>query len=233
MPRDGDVDYLFKFVIVGKSSVGKSSVMMRFADDVFSESYVNTIGVDFKFKTQNIDEQKVKFQIWDTAGQERFRTITNAYYKNAQAIQIVFDLTSQSSFKEVQEYWLDQIKSHADIGVNLFQQGNKSDAENNREVSTKEAEQFAKSMNMSYFEVSAKIGENVNFAFESIAKQLIEVKKKSRKGRKNQDLGSSNCDMDIGLQQYINEIESEDEDTFDKICANTKKKTNEMVSDCC
>ena len=232
MPKDGDVDFLFKFVIVGKSSVGKSSLMMRFSDDVFSESYVNTIGVDFKFKTQSVDDKKVKFQIWDTAGQERFRTITNAYYKNAQAIQIVFDLTSQSSFIEVKEYWLEQIKSHADTGVQLFLLGNKSDRENEREVSSIDAQNFSKLLNMHYFEVSARSGEHVNAAFSSIARKLIEIKLRSRKRNNKKDLGSSSVDLDIGLQTYINENE-DDEETFDKVYANLKKKTNEAVSDCC
>ena len=80
-----EYDYLFKLVIIGNSGVGKSSVLLRFADDQFNESYITTIGVDFRFKTLSIDGKNVKLQIWDTAGQERFRTITNAYYKGAHA----------------------------------------------------------------------------------------------------------------------------------------------------
>ena len=78
-----EYDYLFKLVIVGNSGVGKSSILLRFSDDQFNESYLTTIGVDFRFKTLNIDGKTIKLQIWDTAGQERFRTITNAYYKGA------------------------------------------------------------------------------------------------------------------------------------------------------
>lgn len=76
-----EYDYLFKLVIIGNSGVGKSSLLLRFADDTFSDSYLTTIGVDFRFRTLNIDGKNVKLQIWDTAGQERFRTITSAYYK--------------------------------------------------------------------------------------------------------------------------------------------------------
>jgi len=76
-----EYDYLFKLVIIGNSGVGKSSLLLRFADDQFSESYLTTIGVDFRFRTLPIDGKNVKLQIWDTAGQERFRTITSAYYK--------------------------------------------------------------------------------------------------------------------------------------------------------
>lgn len=78
-----EYDYLFKLVIVGNSGVGKSSILLRFSDDQFNESYLTTIGVDFRFKTLKIDGKTIKLQIWDTAGQERFRTITNAYYKGA------------------------------------------------------------------------------------------------------------------------------------------------------
>ena len=76
-----EYDYLFKLVIIGNSGVGKSSLLLRFADDTFSDTYLTTIGVDFRFRTLPIDGKNVKLQIWDTAGQERFRTITSAYYK--------------------------------------------------------------------------------------------------------------------------------------------------------
>lgn len=89
-----EYDYLLKLVIIGNSSVGKSSVLLRFSDDQFSDSYLTTIGVDFRFKTLTIDGKKVKLQIWDTAGQERFRTITNAYYKGADGIVMVYDITN-------------------------------------------------------------------------------------------------------------------------------------------
>jgi Ras-related protein Rab-1A len=93
-----DADYQFKIVLVGNSSVGKSSLLKRFADDEFKDSYQATIGVDFRFKSLKVRDKLAKLQIWDTAGQERFRTITGAYYKNAQGIIVVFDLQSQKSF---------------------------------------------------------------------------------------------------------------------------------------
>lgn len=107
---------------------------MRFSDDTFTETYVNTIGVDFKFKTMNIDDRKVKFQIWDTAGQERFRTITNAYYKNAHAIVIVYDTTCESSYEEIEDYWIKEVQNYGDPGVELLLIGNKSDDTSNRQV---------------------------------------------------------------------------------------------------
>lgn len=91
-------DYVFKFVIIGSSCVGKSSILKRFADDEFEDSYISTIGIDFRFKSVVIDESFIKLQIWDTAGQERFRGITKSYYKGAQAIILVYDITNPKSF---------------------------------------------------------------------------------------------------------------------------------------
>lgn len=122
-----EYDYLFKLVIIGNSGVGKSSVLLRFADDQFNESYLTTIGVDFRFKTLPIDGKNVKLQIWDTAGQERFRTITNAYYKGADGIVITYDTTSEQSFEDVNGYWLNEVESYAEKDVDLLLLGNKSD----------------------------------------------------------------------------------------------------------
>ena len=100
-----DYDYLFKLVLIGDSGVGKSCLLLRFADDSFTDSYISTIGVDFRFRTVTIDKKTVKLQIWDTAGQERFRTITSAYYRGAHGIIMVYDVTSEESFEHVEE-WL-------------------------------------------------------------------------------------------------------------------------------
>ena len=93
-----DYDHLFKLVLIGDSGVGKSCLLLRFADDQFTESYITTIGVDFRFKTISVGGKTVKLQIWDTAGQERFRTITSAYYRGADGIVIVYDSSDRDSF---------------------------------------------------------------------------------------------------------------------------------------
>uniref|UniRef100_A0A672H509 Ras-related protein ORAB-1-like n=1 Tax=Salarias fasciatus TaxID=181472 RepID=A0A672H509_SALFA len=89
------VDYLFKLLLIGDSGVGKSCLLLRFADDSYTDSYISTIGVDFKIRTVDMDGKTVKLQIWDTAGQERFRTITSSYYRGAHGIIIVYDVTEQ------------------------------------------------------------------------------------------------------------------------------------------
>lgn len=114
--KSKEYDHLYKFVMVGDSAVGKSSLLLRFADDDFNENYMITIGVDFRFKSININQKVVKMQIWDTAGQERFRTIVNTYYKSniiinsdSHAVFLVFDLTNRDSFQDIKSYWINEV----------------------------------------------------------------------------------------------------------------------------
>ncbi|XP_034275628.1 ras-related protein Rab-35-like isoform X2 [Pantherophis guttatus] len=108
-----DYDHLFKLLIIGDSGVGKSSLLLRFADNTFSGSYITTIGVDFKIRTLVINGERVKLQIWDTAGQERFRTITSTYYRNTHGVIIVYDVTNAESFVNVKR-WLHEIGQNCD-----------------------------------------------------------------------------------------------------------------------
>ncbi|CAM0958698.1 unnamed protein product [Alopecurus aequalis] len=103
-----EYDYLFKLLLIGDSSVGKSCLLLRFADDAYVDTYISTIGVDFKIRTVELDGKSVKLQIWDTAGQERFRTITSSYYRGAHGIIIVYDVTDMESFNNVKQ-WLSEI----------------------------------------------------------------------------------------------------------------------------
>merc|ERR1712159_656276 len=100
-----EYDYLFKLLLIGDSGVGKSCLLFRFADDTYQESYISTIGVDFKIRTVELEGKTIKLQIWDTAGQERFRTITSSYYRGAHGIIVVYDVTDQESFNNVKT-WL-------------------------------------------------------------------------------------------------------------------------------
>ena len=99
-----DYDHLFKLLIIGDSGVGKSSLLVRFADNTFSGNYITTIGVDFKIRTIEINGERVKLQIWDTAGQERFRTITSTYYRGTHGVIVVYDVCSGDSFANVKRY---------------------------------------------------------------------------------------------------------------------------------
>jgi Ras-related protein Rab-1A len=171
MANSNEYDYLFKMLIIGDSGVGKSSLMNRFSDNVFSETYINTIGVDFKIRTININGKIIKMQIWDTAGQERFRTIVSSYYRGAHGIMIVFDITDRESFTNV-AMWCEEIKKYAIPNVKTILIGNKADFNTKRQVEYTEAKEYADSMNMTYFETSAKTALNVETAFFELATML-------------------------------------------------------------
>uniref|UniRef100_A0A452XJS9 GTP-binding protein n=1 Tax=Aegilops tauschii subsp. strangulata TaxID=200361 RepID=A0A452XJS9_AEGTS len=133
-----EYDYLFKLLLIGDSSVGKSCLLLRFADDAYVDTYISTIGVDFKIRTVELDGKSVKLQIWDTAGQERFRTITSSYYRGAHGIIIVYDVTDRESFNNVKQ-WLSEIDRYASDSVCKLLVGNKCDLVDSKVVDTEEA----------------------------------------------------------------------------------------------
>eukprot|EP00980_Cylindrotheca_fusiformis_P000372 scaffold91_cov127-Cylindrotheca_fusiformis.AAC.32 len=164
-------DYLFKLLLIGDSGVGKSCLLLRFADDTYTESYISTIGVDFKIRTIELDGKTIKLQIWDTAGQERFRTITSSYYRGAHGIIVVYDVTDQESFNNVKQ-WLHEIDRYAAENVNKLLVGNKSDLTGKRVVSTEQGKEFADSLGIEFLETSAKTSTNVEQAFLTMASQI-------------------------------------------------------------
>jgi len=166
-----EYDYLFKLLLIGDSGVGKSCLLLRFADDTYTESYISTIGVDFKIRTIELEGKTVKLQIWDTAGQERFRTITASYYRGAHGIIVVYDVTDQETFTNVKQ-WLQEIDRFASEGVNKLLVGNKSDLVNKKVVEYTVAKEFADQLGIPFLETSAKNATNVEQAFLTMAKQI-------------------------------------------------------------
>jgi len=168
-----EYDYLFKLLLIGDSGVGKSSLLLRFADNTFTESFISTIGVDFKIRTLDIDGSTVKLQIWDTAGQERFRTITSSYYRGAHGIIVVYDVTNPETFNNVQK-WLQEIERYACETVHKLLVGNKCDLVSEKKVSTDDAREFADQLNLVFLEASAKDSTNVEEAFSKMARAIKE-----------------------------------------------------------
>merc|ERR1712072_1112721 len=168
---NAEYDYLFKLLLIGDSGVGKSCLLLRFADDTYTESYISTIGVDFKIRTIELDGKTIKLQIWDTAGQERFRTITSSYYRGAHGIIVVYDVTDQESFNNVKQ-WLHEIDRYACENVNKLLVGNKNDLVKQRVVSTETAKEFADNLGIEFLETSAKNADNVEQAFMTMAAQI-------------------------------------------------------------
>lgn len=166
-----EYDYLFKLLLIGDSGVGKSCLLLRFADDTYTDSYISTIGVDFKIRTVDLDTKTIKLQIWDTAGQERFRTITSSYYRGAHGIIIVYDITDKESFDNVRQ-WLFEIDRYASENVCKLLVGNKSDLVNKRAVEYDASKAFADELTIPFLETSAKNATNVEQAFLTMAAQI-------------------------------------------------------------
>ncbi|KAH7862865.1 hypothetical protein Vadar_010456 [Vaccinium darrowii] len=166
-----EYDYLFKLLLIGDSGVGKSCLLLRFADDSYLESYISTIGVDFKIRTVEQDGKTIKLQIWDTAGQERFRTITSSYYRGAHGIIVVYDVTDQESFNNVKQ-WLNEIDRYASESVNKLLVGNKCDLTSQKVVSSESAKAFADELGIPFMETSAKDSTNVEQAFMAMAAEI-------------------------------------------------------------
>jgi len=166
-----EYDYLFKLLLIGDSGVGKSCLLLRFADDTYTESYISTIGVDFKIRTIELEGKTVKLQIWDTAGQERFRTITSSYYRGAHGIIVVYDVTDNDTFTNVKQ-WLQEIDRYASEGVNKLLVGNKSDLTSKKVVEYAVAKEFSDQLTIPFLETSAKNATNVEQAFLTMAKQI-------------------------------------------------------------
>jgi len=166
-----EYDYLFKLLLIGDSGVGKSCLLLRFADDTYTESYISTIGVDFKIRTIELDGKTIKLQIWDTAGQERFRTITSSYYRGAHGIIVVYDVTDQESFNNVKQ-WLQEIDRYACENVNKRLVGNKCDLTNKKVVDYTSAKEYADQLGIPFLETSAKNATNVEQAFMTMAAEI-------------------------------------------------------------
>lgn len=173
-----EYDHLFKLLIIGDSGVGKSSLLMRFADNTFTGSFITTIGVDFKIRTIMVNGERVKLQIWDTAGQERFRTITSTYYRGTHGVLVVYDVTSGESFANVKR-WLHEIDQNCDI-VNRILVGNKDDDPSRKVVLTQDAKQFADQIGIQLFETSAKDNKNVEEMFMAITELVLATKKEQQ-----------------------------------------------------
>lgn len=166
-------DLQIKLMMIGDQAVGKTALLVRYADGDFSEVLLPTIGIDFKIKTIELQGKTVKLQIWDTAGQERFRTITQAYYRGAMGILLIYDVTNTKSWTNVRT-WVRNIEGNAPQTVNKILIGNKCDLSSMRQVSKQQGEQLAREYGMKFFETSARDNSNVQEAFITLSTDVVE-----------------------------------------------------------
>ena len=166
-------NYLFKYIIIGDPSVGKSNLLMKFAHNKFTDEYQATIGVEFGAKNIEMDQQIYRIQIWDTAGQENFRSITRAYYKNSVCAMVVYDITNRESFEHVQN-WIEDVKNQSPKTVLIILLGNKVDLDDDRKVSYDEGNEFATKNGLLFMETSAKSGVGVEEIFKQSAKEIAQ-----------------------------------------------------------
>jgi len=168
-------EYVFKIIVVGESGVGKSSLVLRSTDDIFSKDQPSTLGVDFKLKTlRSKNFQKLfRLQIWDSAGQERFRAITRAYYKGAHGVVVVYDISNHQSFEKVRE-WIQEVRDYGLDDIAFALVGNKNDLVAKKKVSTGEAKKLADELGLIFFETSAKDTSGINTVFSLLADSIYE-----------------------------------------------------------
>ena len=168
-------ELLYKILLLGDTSVGKTCFLMRYTDNTFQEIHMSTIGLDYKLKNVQLEDGKfVKIQIWDTAGQDRFRSITKNYYKGAHGIILLYDITDRKSYDNVKT-WVEQIREEVSEKVSIILVGNKIDDVEGRKVKTEEGEKLAKEIGLSFFECSAKTGENIDLIFNELVKKTVEA----------------------------------------------------------
>jgi len=177
--KNKNYDHLFKLLLIGDSGVGKTCILFRFSDDAFNTTFISTIGIDFKIKTIEIDGKRVKLQIWDTAGQERFHTITTSYYRGANGIMLVYDITNTKSFDNISK-WLKNITDFASDEVERILLGNKCDMEDKRMISSARGQELATTNNITFYETSAKNNTNISDAFVELATKILHKQPKQR-----------------------------------------------------
>ena len=206
--ENNNYDMIFKIVLIGDSSVGKTNILSKYISDEYDPDTQATIGVELSTKNYTFDNNEVKVQIWDTAGQEKYRSITSSYYKGAHGCLLVYDITRKATFENIDK-WLAEIKLSSNNEINMVLIGNKCDLEDKREVSIEEAQNKAKLLNMAFMETSALNGTNVEKAFNELVNNVYQNNKQIF----HQDVNIRIDDKDKGVeisQEKNKEQKSED-----------------------
>ena len=186
---------IFKIIIIGNSSTGKTKIIERYLTNNFEENSQPTLGFETHNKEFQLEQDKITAQIWDTAGQEKFGSLTASYYKNAKGALVVYDITDKASFDKVEQLVVD-LKNGGDINIYIILVGNKKDLENGRVITTEEGESLAKKLKLGFCEVSAKTGDGIENAFQNLINEVYRISKNEFK---------SNANVEIITNQKIDE----------------------------
>ena len=185
-------EFITKILTLGDTTVGKTSIILRFTKEKYTENRLATIGVDFKSQIMQIENNRVKVLIWDTAGQERFKNIASQYYNGGDGAILVFDITNKSTFERI-SYWLDELNQKKDLKeLALVLVGNKIDLKDNRQVSSEEAQSFAKQNNIKYFETSAQENIGIDEVMNYIVGECVSIIKKRNEDAFRESIQESN-----------------------------------------
>ena len=194
--------------------------MLRFSDDEFDNSFITTIGVDFKLKTIETDDDNkiIKLQIWHTAGGDRFRTVTTSYYRGANGIMVVYDITDKESFDNIR-HWLFDVDRYASDDASILVIGNKSDLNDKREIGYSQATEFCNELGIEYIEASAKDSINIDYAFHKMAKIIRDKQiKMSSLNQFNPWNGNNNTKYDVSDLDTTSLIRYNDESYHKRCC---------------
>jgi len=188
-----EYDYLFKIILIGDSGVGKSALLMRYCDESFIDSYISTIGVDFKIKTIELDGRTIKLQMWDTAGQERFKSIVSSYYRGAQGVLLCFNVEDPESFVNVKK-WMVEVNDYCQTDTIKILVGTKADRRGDAHkfmnapaalVDRESIDKFAEEHGVIYIETSAKKDKNCNLVFEQLSMMIRDTQKSINTSQKH------------------------------------------------
>ena len=216
MESDDELESL-KIVLIGESGVGKTSIISQFIDQIFQDDQQSTIGGTFTTKTIKCSNGKIlKLEIWDTAGQERYRSVTKMFYKDANAVVLVYDITSKYSYEELQSYWIEQVKESCPKNIILAIIANKSDLVEHEQVDEGEARKYAQELNALFAVTSAKNNLGVEDLFLEIARRHT---------------GSESV-LTIEERDEIEEIRKVRKESI-KITKESQKKNNNKKKKCC
>ena len=204
--EESNYELLYKVIIIGDTAVGKSNILSRYVKDEFSTNSKSTVGVELGIKFLKVKNTKTKIQIWDTAGQERYRAITSSYFKGSNGCFIVYDITNEASFNNI-ENWYEQIQKETSKDIPILLVGNKCDLEDERKVPIEKGKEKAQNLNCAFFETSALKKINIDKIFEELVNNIYE----KTGGNKNDD------DINVELVKddkavNLNEVKSEESD---------------------